>query len=237
MIRPHHLPVLALLGVLAAEGAACKQPGGRDRNSQQGARRPGVRRASPLVEGTVRGEGRSVSGATITAVTSPGTTVTTGAGGTFSLSLPAGSTQLIRVNRAGARTMQAMLVVGASNFDFESPPEAEIARLYSALDLSEDPAKGILVLSFEAPGVTRPAGFGATLSVGGGTRFVVPESGPVRRDTTLAGDNTLVVANVPAGTVTVTPTAPGGRTCEAVFGVNAVRVDPRTITHVSFVCR
>lgn len=192
-----------------------------------------------MVGGLVRLNDAPASNAMVVVVDRAGASVTTGADGRFAFSLPIGSTQLLRVSHGTARSFQSMLVVPSRDllsFNLEVVPSADIAMIYSGLGLTEDATRGLLLLHFHASG-TQPAGFGATLSVGGGTRFVVPDSGPVRQETTAAGDDVLGVANVPAGVVTVTPIAPSGRICTPTYGVMTIRIDARTITDLSFDCR
>lgn len=142
MSRPDHLTVRATLVLLFAVAVAgCKSHPRHEarRRNQQGAR---AQHASPAVHGTITWESTPVRGALVTVVGREGATVTTGPDGRFALLLPASSTQLIRVTRDGARTVQSALVVGADGFDLESIPGAEFGRVYSDLGLTEDPARG-----------------------------------------------------------------------------------------------
>ncbi len=201
-----------------------------------------VARTMATVAGFAQVDGEPVAGAVVTVVDRAGATVTTGATGAFSFSLPIGSTQLLRMTHASARTIQIAMVVPAedpTDFTLDSISNAEFDAFNAGLGLVEDTAAGTLLLHFSstAPNMHASAGFGATLSVPGGVRFVVPDSGPRRQDTSLPGDRPFLIANVPAGTVTVTPTAPAGLSCTPTNGTATVRVDARTITEVNFSCR
>lgn len=263
MSHPHRLLTLLSLGLVFAAGLdACKShrtnatDAGRRRTAPPHERRGppmGTRRASPMVTGTIRWHEGPVPGATVFAVDQPDERVTTGADGRYALSLPVGSTQLIRVSRGSNKTVQSMVVVGVEGFDFELVATDEVAQALSAIGLTEDAARGMLVLRFLGANGARMSGCGASLSVPGGTRFVLthgeqarsrtagannPERiTAIRQDTTGTDNPELIIANVPAGVVTITPASPSGITCTPTYGAASVRVDPQTITDVTFECR
>lgn len=249
MNRLQRMSIFVLIGFIGAAGFVAWRSrhgapimGGllrraRARTDGTNSRRPqrhGTHTSAPLVTGNVRLEERPIAGATVEVLDLPDHSVTTSAGGEFSFSLPVGSTQTLRVNRPGGWITQSTLVVGATNFDFDSVDEARRAGLYTSLGQAEDPSAGVVLVHFE-PWDGR--GYGARLSVAGGTRFVLTSSGPRRQETTAsaAHENMLGFVNVPAGVVTVTPVPPHG-TCTPVFGTATVRVDPRIMTSVQFHC-
>ena len=246
MNRLHRMSIFVLIGFIgAASFVAWKSRhgvhimrgsarGGVGASNTQVPQRHGSHTDSPLVTGSVRLEEQPIVGATVEVLDLPDHSVTTGRGGDFSFSLPVGSTQTLRVSHPGHWTTQSTLVVGATNFDFNSIDEAKRVGLYPALGLTEDRATGVIVVHFEP---THGRGYGARLSVAGGTRFVLTSSGPQRQDTTAHAlhENMLGFANVPTGVVTVTPIPPHG-TCSPVFGTATVRVDPRIVTAVQFHC-
>lgn len=209
--------------------------GGRGgRSDAHAPRRHGSHTDSPLIRGRVAREEQPIVGATVEVLDLPDHRVTTGSAGDFSLSLPVGSTQTLRVSRTGGWTAQSTLVVGATNFDVESIDEAKHAGLYTALGQTEDPTTGVVVVYFEPE---HGRGYGARLSVTGGTPFVLTASGPRRADTTADAvhENMLGFVNVPTGVVTITPVPPRG-TCAPVFGTATVRVDRRILTAMRFNC-
>jgi hypothetical protein len=208
--------------------------GGFGASSSRAPERHGSHTNSPLVTGRVGREEQPIVGAAVEVLDLPDHRVTTGSAGDFSFSLPVGSTQTLRVSRRGGWTTQSTLVVGANNFDFGSIDEAKHAGLYPSLGLTEDPATGVIVVHFEP---THGRGYGARLSVSGGTPFVLTSSGPQRQDTTANAlhENMLGFVNVPTGIVTITPVPPHG-TCTPVFGTATVRVDRRVMTAVRFNC-
>ncbi|MDP3213481.1 MAG: hypothetical protein Q8S73_05220 [Deltaproteobacteria bacterium] len=196
--------------------------------------------ANATITGAFSTEEGITSGATVVVVDRPGATVTTVAGGQFSFVLPIGSTQTIRGSHPTGRAVQSTLVIpagGLIEFNLEVFTNSTFADIYSMLSLTDDTTRGTLLLRFQLATGVSIEGIGATLSVSGGTRFLLTEDAVVRRDTTMGMNTTLGVMNVPTGTVTVTPVVPAGRTCTPRFGVATVRVDARTVTEIPFDCR
>ena len=258
MSRPYSRSAIALSGgfllaALSACGSSSPSNVGADAGTDAGSRDVGSTpqdggttadggNASAAVSGLVSLNDSPIANATVAVVGGAVASATTGADGTFSFSLPVGSTQLLRATLAGARASQSSLVVpaeGVTNFKLVLIRAADLTAAYSALSLTEDTTKGIFLLHVRVAGVagsTQPGGFGATLSVTGGTRFGVSDSGPMRQETTSVGDDSLAIANVPVGNVTVIPVLPSGHTCMPRYGLSFFRVDAQTITEAFFDC-
>ena len=109
MSRSHRMLTLTALGLVVASGlGACKSHRTGATGPARHGRSTGTRSASPRVTGMIRWHDAPAAGATVVAVDHPGESVTTGADGRYSLSLPVGSMQLIRVSRRTERTVHTM---------------------------------------------------------------------------------------------------------------------------------
>lgn len=201
---------------------------------------------SVRVSGQVSASGMGVSGASVEVfAATPANSTTSDVTGAWRLTVTAGLPNYFRASKATFRTTQWGFVADSADctdLELDLVASANVVQFFGATGLTEDTAAGIVVVSFRMPSTAgnMPAGFGATLSAGGGTHVALGGSGaPVRQDTTLAGaTSVLVVVNVAAGMTTVTPVPTAGLTCAPVMGtLNTVRVDPQVLTYVTFECR
>jgi hypothetical protein len=100
--------------------------------------------------------------------------------------------------------------------------------------LMVDPTKGDVVLNFQTQDTTN--GYSATLSAAHGMTFVVPQGAPTYSNTT-APSSPLIFPNVVAGTTTITPSAPPGKSCVITPAITDWRIDPNVFTFVDAVCQ
>lgn len=182
-----------------------------------------------------------IAGATVEVVgAAPAMSTTTNAMGEWTLSLTTNEYALLRSSKATFRSIQDYVLIPQvqSDISLRLVPNDQIAGLFMALHITEATTAGILIMHFRpAVGTTQVPGFGATFSTPGGTSFILaggmmPTAGSV----TLAGDNTLGIANMPAGMVTVTPVPPHGMSCVPRAGTATARVDPQVMTNLDFDC-
>lgn len=199
-----------------------------------------------MIRGLFADGSMPVAGATIEVVgASPANSTMTSASGAWSLMVQGGSSIFVRASKAGFRTVQTGVQVpadGLRDLDLTVVPNALPMQLFAETRITENAAAGIVVLSFFVPPVdsgTRPSGFGATLSAGGGTRVALGNGPPTVRDTTVGDEEqTLLIINVAAGMTTVTPTAPAGASCTPNPGaLTTIRVDPQVLSFITFQCR
>ena len=199
------------------------------------------------VSGALTHEGHGLEGARVEVLDAPTASATvSSASGEWSLPVPAGRPTYLRVAKASYRTVQSGVVVaqaGAVQIPREMVPNTLLERIFRGVNLTENPAAGVVAVRFNLPErVTsrglKPAGFGATLSEGGGSATVIGGDQPRLGNVTIGGEEIVIVLNVAPGTTTVTAQAPAGFVCEpAAGGLTTVRVDPQVVTFVAFDCR
>ena len=180
---------------------------------------------TPLVGAVV-----SVVGAT------PANMTTSAADGTYSLTVPAGPA-FIRATEASVQPLQEGIVVaGGATLDLQPVGTTDYNTVKGQLALTQDAAKGILIVKFNTSDTS--GGYGATLSAAHGISFSFMNGVPQQSSTTLAGssDKDLVFANVTAGTTTVTPSAPAGHTCTLAQAITNIRIDGGVFTQVRVNC-
>ena len=248
--KPPCTAALALIVVAAACKPAATGTDGGDapvgRNATGTRARVTLTAEGARVQGTLAQDGNAIEGARVEVLDAPASATVTGAGGDWSLAVPAGQPAFVRVSKASFRTVQSGVSVagaGAMRLPLEMVPAALLDRIFHGLGLAESASAGVVAVRFNLPdrlvnSRTRPAGFGATLSAGGGTAAVMGNGQPARGSRTIGGEEMVLVLNVAPGTTTVAAQAAEGFTCAPTAGVlTTVRVDPQVITFVSFDCR
>lgn len=199
------------------------------------------------LDGTFLADGHALEGARVEVlgVTPPREAVSS-ASGAWSVTVPAGAESYLRVTKPSFRTVQSAVAATlppSTHLSLEMVPASLLVRIFDALHLTEDTAKGIVTVRFNMPARVQRAnehhaGFTASLSAGGGVPVVFGAHGPERSNATTGREEVVIVLNVAPGETTVTAQAPAGFTCRPTPGGSATtRVDPQVISFVSFDCQ
>jgi hypothetical protein len=185
----------------------------------------------------------AVAGATVTMLSPSAMTTTTDLSGDFFFYAPVGSSAVVKVVAPNLFPMIRGIVIAdvtrIRNFYLAGPPEQQAAQ---SLGLSFDVAKGIVEVDFRNAVV---GGYGATMRKSGAP--VTPGFGIALDDvgapqssllTLTGGDGTtLLLGDVPAGTVSFAPKLPDAgvmacKPCDAP----ALPVQPGVVTWFDFEC-
>jgi hypothetical protein len=166
----------------------------------------------------------------------PANSTLTAGDGSYSLQVPVGAL-FLRATAANYQTEEIGVVVPvAGSVDISLVSSAAVSQVAGALGITLDAAKGLFVVRFD--NAMKAGGYGATLSAAHDPSFAFLNGAPQLSMTTLAGgDDNLIFPNTVAGTTTVTPLPPTGKTCTPEQSIAQWRVDPGVLTQISFACQ
>lgn len=169
---------------------------------------------------------------------SPANSTTTGADGTYSLTVAPG-TYFVRASMKDMMSAQVGVVTLKSTAVTElSLISASNVRLITgALQITLDRTKGIVAVVFDTSDTG--GGYKATLSAAAETSFALPKNGwpPEPTTSTLSeGGNALFFINVAPHTTTATFIAPNGHSCEAQLPISSYPIDENVVTAIGATC-
>lgn len=201
----------------------------------------GTAMVSGTVLAAVGDDDVGVEGATVSVVGSPGTSTTSGPGGTFELEVPVGSLFLHATTETdfwGVAAYEVVPAGGATEVELELISEDEVGQVELALGKTADPAKGIVALIFvDSDTATAVGGETATLSEADDFSFVFDdEDTPVEGTELIAGGGTdLIFVGVGlTDSLTVTATDAADAPCPTDAATYPVLA--KTITDVELNC-
>ena len=184
--------------------------------------------------------GGGYSGVTLTG---PEGTVTTDAQGTGSVEVPSAELYKVDMDAEGARRHTIFGQSGTDDFEQVTylSPDQVTGFVYSQIGITDDPAKGIVVVGLDLPDLRPAVGASASLSADFETSFVLQGQSVLETETIPANALGFVsFANVEPGEVTVSAEYPNGA-CK-VFPAEpseeaTITVKPGEVSIVALTCR
>lgn len=227
-----------LLLVMLAIGAVATACSGDDDDDDDGGTPADVSGTVTMNDGD--DDDTPLVGATVEVAGDASSSVTTGSGGTYTITIDAGEDTFLRASGGGLYPTQRGVVAtaaGLSGVNLSGPSAALVAGVGGALGVTLDPAKGILSANLNGASITTAGGIAITITLDADGAFTFSSNGtPTLSTTTLPnGDPSLIFYNVTPGSTTLT--IDGGPTgCANPYGITSFRVDAGTITEAQFDC-
>ena len=181
-----------------------------------------------------------LAGATVSiAGASPAITTTSGADGSYTLTVGSNQTVFVRAEKTSFLAEQIGVVVGPSGatVDLAPVPMSEVTAAEAAIPgLTLDQSKGEVEAVLKTS-VAEAEGFAPTVTADHDPSFGC-DSGGCKDEDTITDLGALIFPNVVVGDTSVSVTAPsGGHACTAnIPGVSSYRVDAYVLTAVLFDC-
>jgi hypothetical protein len=190
------------------------------------------------VTDTNNGMSMPIANATVSVV-GTSTTTTSATDGSFALTVAAGATIFLRSDAASYQSSQRGIVVPAGGGAIGKLEMVSLTQVQQATQglnpmLALDPTKGDVILNFQTQDTAN--GYSATLSAAHDMTFTVPQGAPMYSNTTTR-DSPLIFPNVVAGTTTIAPSAPAGKSCALTPAITDWRIDGNVFTFVDAVCQ
>jgi hypothetical protein len=184
------------------------------------------------------GDPPPVEGATVTVVGSS-STATTDAQGNFSVMAPIGTVMFLTTAAGhwGEQLAQNVPSEGRNDLELQVRPDAFVAAIAAALQITHDASKGLVSVNFDA--ATAMGGEAAAISANREISFVFnADDEPVEGNTLIAGgDSEVTFMNTDvANSVIATAVNPSSQPCPLEFPTASYSVQAKVLTEIGVVC-